>query len=214
MTTVPEYGWSTPQAKGSARLLLPAILKIAQRQGFPPGPGLRVLDLGCGNGYIAGSLLAQGCEVTGVDASAQGIEIARETYPNGTWLQVVVDDSCPPLPGTPYDVVISTEVVEHLYAPKAWARAAHRSLRPGGLFICSTPYHGYLKNLTLSVFDKWDRHANPMWDGGHIKLWSPRTLSKLLTRTGFEDIGWLGVGRAPWLWKGMLMWGRRPAEGP
>lgn len=211
MTTVPEYGWSTAQAKGIARLLLPEIIAVSARQGIPLGQGARVLDLGCGNGYIAGSLIERGCEVTGVDASAQGIEIARGTYPGGRWIHGVIDDEGADLLGGGFDVVISTEVVEHLYAPRVWASVALRTLRPDGIMLCSTPYHGYLKNLSLSLFDKWDAHVNPMWDGGHIKLWSPRTLGRLLDRTGFDRIGWAGIGRAPWLWKSMLMWGRRPA---
>jgi hypothetical protein len=36
--------------------------------------------------------------------------------------------------------------------------------------IITTPYHGYLKNIALSVSVKFDHHVNPLWDGGHIKF--------------------------------------------
>jgi 2-polyprenyl-3-methyl-5-hydroxy-6-metoxy-1,4-benzoquinol methylase len=39
----------------------------------------------------------------------------------------------------PFDLVLSTEVVEHCYAPRLWAAAAFTALRPGGLLIASTP---------------------------------------------------------------------------
>lgn len=92
----------------------------------------------------------------------------------------------------PFDLVVSTEVVEHLYAPKAYARGCFEAARPGGRFICTTLYHGYLKNLALSLLNKWDAHANPLWDGGHIKLWSRRTISRLLAEAGFRNIRFRG----------------------
>jgi hypothetical protein len=68
-----------------------------------------------------------------------------------------------------------------------------------------TPYHGYLKNLALSVFDKWDFHHTPLWHGGHIKFWSKRTLTQLLTDSGFDVVEFHGVGRLPYLWKSMVL---------
>jgi len=110
----------------------------------------------------------------------------------------------------PFDLVVSTEVVEHCYAPRQWAAGAFTALRPGGLLIASTPYHGYLKNLALAASGKLDGHFTALWDGGHIKFWSRRTLSTLLTDAGFEPIAFRGAGRWPWLWKSMLIAARKP----
>jgi len=71
--------------------------------------------------------------------------------------------------------------------------------------VISTPYHGYIKNLALSVFDKWDSHHTPLWHGGHIKFWSRKTLTQLLEDNGFKVIGFSGVGRIPYLWKSMIL---------
>lgn len=84
-------------------------------------------------------------------------------------------------------------------------------LKPGGVLIVSTPYHGYLKNLALSLADKWDDHHTPFWDGGHIKFWSRRTLSEFLRREGFEVLGFHDVGRLPFLWKSVILVGRLKA---
>lgn len=82
-----------------------------------------------------------------------------------------------------------------------------QALKPGGRFICTTPYHGYLKNLALSIMGKWDQHADPLWDGGHIKLWSRAKLGALLEETGFTNIQFRGAGRLPGLWMTMVMSG-------
>src|ERR1700722_8287143 len=47
------------------------------------GKGTRVLDVGCGNGAMAGEFLQQGCEVVGIDLSRSGIEVARKKFPRG-----------------------------------------------------------------------------------------------------------------------------------
>jgi hypothetical protein len=82
-----------------------------------------------------------------------------------------------------------------------------RSTRAGknGTLILSTPYHGYLKDVALAVSGRFDRHCDPLWDGGHIKFWSKATLGRLLTETGFEVEQWGGAGRLPRFWKSMIV---------
>ena len=69
----------------------------------------------------------------------------------------------------------------------------------------TTPYHGYLKNLAISVIGGWDRHADPLWDGGHIKFFSRRTITRLLNEAGFRVVSFNGVGRLHYLWKSMVV---------
>ena len=76
---------------------------------------------------------------------------------------------------------------------------------PGGELIITTPYHGYLKNLTLSILNKWDSHMDPLWLGGHIKLWSKKTLTQALRNAGFEVVNFIGCGRVPYFWKSMMI---------
>jgi len=75
----------------------------------------------------------------------------------------------------------------------------------GGEMIISTPYHGYLKNLALAITGKMDSHFTVLWDGGHIKFWSVKTLTKLLNEFGFEVVEFRGSGRLPYLWKSMFV---------
>jgi 2-polyprenyl-3-methyl-5-hydroxy-6-metoxy-1,4-benzoquinol methylase len=203
-----EYGYKDSNESHMYSKFMPHILAIASAA----PPGARVLDIGCGNGFACGELLRRGFQVTGVDLSREGVELARKRYPEGRFeVQPAGADTLENLGDDPFDIVISTEVVEHLYAPRDWAHGCFRALRPGGILICTTPYHGYLKNLALSLTARWDFHADPLWDGGHIKLWSKTTLSKLLSEAGFEQLEFRGVGRVPFLWMTMVMSGRKPA---
>ncbi|MES2807896.1 MAG: class I SAM-dependent methyltransferase [Bacteroidota bacterium] len=166
----------------------------------------RILDLGCGNGYLVNYLLSKGYDAFGTDASAEGVAIAKQTNANRFYLQDLSTGKLPTeLQDKQFDTVISTEVIEHLYDPAGFINFCKRCLAPGGEIIISTPYHGYLKNLLLSLFNKWDTHLNPMWHGGHIKVWSRNTLSKALTEAGFTVTGFTGCGRIPYFWKSMII---------
>jgi 2-polyprenyl-3-methyl-5-hydroxy-6-metoxy-1,4-benzoquinol methylase len=165
-----------------------------------------LLDLGCGNGHLVNLLVAAGYNAFGTDASVKGIEIGRRVNPGRFFLQDLSAGELPPeLQKQPFDTIISTEVIEHLYDPQGLIILCKQVLGQGGELIISTPYHGYLKNLILSLFNKWDAHLNPMWHGGHIKLWSRKTLSRALTDAGFTVVKFKGCGRMPYFWKSMLI---------
>ena len=172
-----------------------------------------ICDLGCGNGYLASQLGASGFRVTGIDASESGLAIARRHYATSKvdFVRANIDgDLAKVLPeGMKFDAVVSSDVIEHLYRPAALIEAAAAMLKPGGFLVVGTPYHGYLKNLALSLLDKWDSHHGVEWDGGHIKFFSVRTLRALLTRHGFRDLAFHCHGRFPWLWKHMICVARR-----
>lgn len=203
-----DYGWNFSEPDHTDAYLLEPITAL-----LPPLPADRpgrALDLGCGNGWLAAWLAARGWQVVGVDPSASGIERARVSHPSVRFEVLFAgSDVLERLGVEPFDLVLSTEVVEHLYAPREWAAAAHTALRPGGSFLCSTPYHGYLKNLVLAATGKLDAHFTALWDGGHIKFWSRASLSQLLAEAGFDKLVFRCAGRLPGLWKSMVMGGRK-----
>ena len=165
-----------------------------------------ICDLGCGNGHISGRLAALGYQVTGVDASASGIQLARRAYPGVEFVHALIDRD---LDVGTFDLVISSDVIEHLYRPADLLETAVSLLKPGGQILLGTPYHGYLKNLVLAVTGKLDAHFSALHDGGHIKFFSVNTLSKLMRAHGFEDLSFTYYGRAPYLWKNMICHARK-----
>jgi len=172
-----------------------------------------VIDLGCGNGAMAGRLLDLGYKANGVDASATGIAIANQQHPGQFH---VADFSVGRLPlaiaDHRFDVALSTEVIEHLYDPRALLKMARSVLQPGGLLVVTTPFHGYFKNLALAATGKLDGHFTVLWDGGHIKFFSRRTLTILLEQEGFQVVAFRGAGRWPYLWKSMVLAARRQPD--
>ena len=166
-----------------------------------------VLDIGCGNGWLVNELLLRGYTAYGTDASVSGIEMAGKTNPGHFFVQDLTKDHLPnELINITFNTLISTEVIEHLYSPQEYIEYCKKILQPhGGEIIISTPYHGYLKNLILAVTGKMDAHFTALWEGGHIKFWSKKTLSELLTQNGFQIKQFKGCGRIPLLWKSMII---------
>jgi 2-polyprenyl-3-methyl-5-hydroxy-6-metoxy-1,4-benzoquinol methylase len=166
---------------------------------------MTILDIGCGNGSLVRYLIDRRFTVTGIDPSESGINNARSILPQSKFYCMGVYDDPQKIEETDFDVVIATEVIEHLFYPRELLRFAKAKLKKNGLLLLSTPYHGYVKNLVLSITGKWDRHHTPLWDGGHIKFWSKNTLSRLLTEEGFAVENFVGCGRIPCLWKSMIL---------
>jgi 2-polyprenyl-3-methyl-5-hydroxy-6-metoxy-1,4-benzoquinol methylase len=201
MAAYKDYGFSESTAAHTFQYLQEPILEMLNNN-----ISRCVLDLGCGNGYLVNFLISNGYDAYGTDASAEGIAIAKKANPDRFFLQDLSTGKLPnELQAKKFDTVISTEVIEHLYDPEGFINFCKEAIINGGEIIISTPYHGYLKNLVLSLFNKWDRHLNPMWHGGHIKLWSKKTLSNALMKAGFTNIEFKGCGRVPYFWKSMII---------
>jgi 2-polyprenyl-3-methyl-5-hydroxy-6-metoxy-1,4-benzoquinol methylase len=194
--------YTTPGLRDAHAYLLPSLLSVS---GYLP-PHSRVLDVGCGNGSLALEFAKRGMTVVGIDLAERGVRIARESCPAGRFEVLAADRNLlEHLGEKPFDLVYSAEVVEHLYDPRSFLQGCYAATKPQGKFICTTPYHGYLKNLAISLAGGWDKHADPLFDGGHIKLFSRRTLSALMVEVGFTKLQFCGAGRYPYLWKSMVI---------
>jgi 2-polyprenyl-3-methyl-5-hydroxy-6-metoxy-1,4-benzoquinol methylase len=206
MSDYKDYGYNTSEWSHIHQYLLEPIVEILSARS-----GRKILDVGCGNGWMTNHLVELGYDAYGTDASESGIAIAKAKNPDRFFLQDLTQNDLPDaLKAMDFNTIISTEVIEHLYSPREYLDFCKRVLQKsgGGELIVSTPYHGYLKNLVLSVTGKMDKHLTVLWDGGHIKFWSRDTLTRILEERGFSKITFTGCGRVPFIWKSMIISGR------
>lgn len=187
-----EFVWDSSDSTDVHDLVLPPLtarLRAARAR--------TVLDLGCGNGSLSARVQAAGFNVTGLEHSKSGIEMASRAFPEVRFQQ---HDIGAPLPSEhvgQYDAVVSVEVIEHLLLPRKLMDAATQALKPGGVLFLTTPYHGYLKNLALALTNKFDDHWHPLRDYGHVKFFSRKTLRSLFEEYGLEQIQTEYLGRIP-----------------
>lgn len=199
--------YTHPGLRGCHAYILPDLRRLCA--GLKPGS--RVLDVGCGNGALAAEFSKLGHRVTGIDMSQRGVDIARKSCLEGRFEVLPADENLlQNLGEEQFDLVYTIEVIEHLYDPKSFLKGCYLATKPGGKFICSTPYHGYLKNLAISLANGWDAHTNALQGGGHIRFFSKKTLKSAVLSAGFDEISVIGSGRYAPLWKSMILTAGKP----
>jgi 2-polyprenyl-3-methyl-5-hydroxy-6-metoxy-1,4-benzoquinol methylase len=185
-----EFIWADSDCTPIHRLVTTPVVTALTAAG-----ARNILDLGCGNGAFSAVLATKGFNVEGCDSSDSGLTIARRAYPN---LPFFLYDIVNPLPSDRaerYDAVVCIEVVEHLLLPRQLVLNVSAALRPGGTLILTTPFHGYWKNLSIALLGGFDAHWHPLRDFGHVKFFSRRTLTQLVTEGGFVLHDFIRVGR-------------------
>jgi len=114
------------------------VLQTIDRFAVPAG---RVLDIGCGTGFLLERLAERGFSGVGIDLSPESVEITNTRLAElgaGDRLQAEVGSAYEP-PEGPFDLICVTDVLEHLEEPRACLTAARERLAPGGLVVVSTP---------------------------------------------------------------------------
>ena len=197
-----EFLWDSPAATPAHEYLFPTIRAWLKQAG-----ARSVLDLGCGNGALTSAFGREGFEMTGMDVSESGIAIAARNFPKILFEHSEMATPLADRLRQTFDAVIAVEVVEHLLLPRLLFERAKEALRPGGVFIVTTPYHGFLKNLALALTNKFDTHWHPLRDYGHVKFFSRETLSQLFSEQALTVERFARVGRIPALAKSMILQG-------
>ena len=105
-----------------------------------PFDGLTLVDIGCGGGLIAEPMARLGFAVTGIDAAAPAIDIAR-AHAEASGLAIdyrVADIETLARGGERFDVALALEIVEHVADRDAFFAALGAVLKPRGAFIGAT----------------------------------------------------------------------------
>jgi 2-polyprenyl-3-methyl-5-hydroxy-6-metoxy-1,4-benzoquinol methylase len=165
-----------------------------------------VVDAGSGDGKLVRGLAERGFSATGFDIAQVAVDLARSRVPSATFERHSVEDLPWPITEGSQDAVVAFEVIEHLLRPAALIQGARHALRPGGHLALTTPFHGRLKNLVVSLL-AFDHHFAP--EGDHIRFFSDRALRSILTRNGFEVEAIHHFGRFAPLWAGVFVWARK-----
>jgi SAM-dependent methyltransferase len=152
--------------------------------------GERVLDVGCGPGYLCESIaeaVGRDGAVTGIDISSDLIALCKRRNPP-TWLSYVVGDATNiGQPDASFDVVACAQVAEYVPDVDRVVSEAFRVLRPGGraVFVATDwdalVWHSEMPDRMALVMKSWEAHC------AHPRL--PRSLASRLADAGFRFDG-------------------------
>jgi 2-polyprenyl-3-methyl-5-hydroxy-6-metoxy-1,4-benzoquinol methylase/uncharacterized protein YbaR (Trm112 family) len=139
-----------------------------------------VLDIGCGNAWLAKNLCPKNIHVISVDISTINPKKAQTLYPFECHQALVADAHFLPLKPNSIDCIIASEIVEHVPYPKKLISHFLEKLKPGGNLIVTTPYNEVIEqNLCIHCHQLTPRHA-------HLHSFNERNISQYLP----EGVKW------------------------
>jgi SAM-dependent methyltransferase len=141
----------------------------------------RVLDVGCGAGYLGRLLKERGHHVSGVELVPEAAAEAGRCLD-----EVVIADVEAGLPFDPgtFDAVIFADLLEHLVDPWRVLREAAALLTPGGVVVASVPNVQNLDVLRRLLRGRWDYRERGILDRGHLRFFTLETIRELFTTAG------------------------------
>jgi SAM-dependent methyltransferase len=165
---------------------------VRQAKGWAPANGRRLLNIGVGDGYLEGLAIAVGLEVHSLDPDSEAI---ARVCQNGTKGVTGIIEAMP-FESETFDVVVASEVLEHLSEKQRLAglQEVARVLKPDGRFLGTTPYN---EDLFLGrtvcpccgvVFHRWGHQASFTMRSMRAGL-EKHFFVERLTRTAFPNFG-------------------------
>jgi len=163
------------------------------------GPGDRILDIGCGDGFLLIKLASKFKELYGMDVASSRLREAeakvKELYPFEASKFKFVEgnaDNPLPFPNNFFDAITCIAVMEHVYDIFSLVKEMHRVLKPGGYVVAEIPNIAYLKHRISLLLGKLPTTSSPYnwedigWDGGHIHYFTQKKLCWLFESQGFR----------------------------
>ena len=142
----------------------------------------RVLDVGCGAGELGRSLNGKQCNLTGYDLKLDRVNANREAYQ----LLEEHDIEKHGFGSEKYDVIVFSDVLEHLNDPEKVLEKSRESLSSEGMLLVSLPNVAYLDNRIGLLKGNWNYTDEGVLDRTHLKFFTLFTAEQLLVSAGYR----------------------------
>ena len=141
----------------------------------------RILDVGCGVGGLALYLCRYAKQVVGIDVSTRAIKIARQAAKHNQVSNVYFAVQKMTVQKNNYDLIMATEVIEHIQNDQKFLQNIYASLKKSGYLLLSTP-------SVNSLMYHWGWYEEFDHQVGHLRRYTAQDLSQLLRQIGFKVV--------------------------
>jgi glycosyltransferase involved in cell wall biosynthesis len=146
----------------------------------PDGRPLRILDVGCGPGWVAAELRRRGHHVTGVDiTTTDGVTDRTDRF-----FEADVEGGLPDEVGDGFDVIIAADVIEHVRDPDALLADLAGRMEPSGMILASVPNFGHWYPRARTAAGLFDYDQRGILDRTHMRFFTRRSFRRTVAHTG------------------------------
>lgn len=149
------------------------------------GKGKKVLDVGCGSGYLGEAFKKNGCYVVGIESDRERMALAGKVLD-----EVFSKDAEKPealvLPEGSFDRIVFADILEHLKRPDTALLGYKRFLKPGGSIIVSVPNVARIDMRLKMLFGNFTYEDGGITDRTHLRFFTLASLSGLLAAAGYS----------------------------
>ncbi|MBK8946827.1 MAG: class I SAM-dependent methyltransferase [Ignavibacteriae bacterium] len=147
-----------------------------------------VLDVGCGSAWVAKHFIDKNVKVVSLDLSLENVVKAKNNFPSQKHSQIIADSFHLPFSEKSFDIVIASEIIEHVFNPEEFVNELFSVLKSNGKLIVTTPYKEKLRYyLCIHCNKKTPVHA-------HIHSFDEKILTNLIKSYEIKNINWETFG--------------------
>jgi len=174
-----QQTWDVSQYAGNGRFV--ALLAESLVETLQPQAGERILDLGCGDGFLTRKLAESGATLVGVDASLQMVAAAKE---RGVDARCVSGEALSF--DQEFDAVFSNAALHWMTDQDAVLQGVYRALKPGGRFVAECGGQGNIAAIRVALLAVLQVHGVPVKRIENNRFYAPAEYRSRLERQGFQ----------------------------